>query len=165
MTTRVARAIRRQFSSEVLPAIRLWAGLPSTGAWRTVRPSARGSAATSSPTPNPGLPADWDSYGSPPLSGIALIEACRLLVAAADRFGARAGERIGPYHVAPIPGGGVQLEWRGRDLDLEVHIGGDGETSWLLAEKRDGAERYREGRAADQDEILRLLGRVVKAAP
>jgi hypothetical protein len=34
----VARAIRRQFSSDVLPSIRLRAGLPSTGAWRTVSP-------------------------------------------------------------------------------------------------------------------------------
>jgi hypothetical protein len=111
------------------------------------------------------LPADWDSYGSPPVSGLALIEACRLLVAAADRFGARAGARIGPYHVAPIPGGGVLLEWRGRGVAPEVHVGSDGAIGWLLAEERDGEERYREGHAADQDEVLRLLGRVVKAAP
>ena len=111
------------------------------------------------------LPADWDSYGSPPVSGVALIEACRLIVGAAERFGGRAGARIAPYHVAPIPGGGVLLEWRGHGVDLEVHVGSDGAIGWLLAEQRDGEERYREGHAADQDEVLRLLGRVVRAAP
>jgi hypothetical protein len=109
------------------------------------------------------LPADWDSYGSPPVSGVALIEACRLLVAATERFGGRAGARIGPYHVAPIPGGGVLLEWRGRGVALEVHVGSDGALGWLLAEEQGGEERYREGRAADADEVLRRLGRSPRA--
>ena len=72
---------------------------------------------------------------------------------------------VGPYLENRLRVAGTGRVRLAPGVDLEVHIGSDGETGWLLAEQQDGQERYREGHAADEDELLRLLGRVVKAAP
>jgi hypothetical protein len=106
------------------------------------------------------LPANWDSYGSPPVSGVALAEALRLLVMAQDRL-ATAGQGIVPYHTAPVPGGGVQLEWRGRDAGLEVLVGDDGALGALLIEPTEAGEQYAERPKIGHADALVLLARVL----
>lgn len=65
------------------------------------------------------LPADWDSYGSPPVTPEARSQALRVLTLLESE--ASAIPQIGP-----VPGGGLQMEWsKGhRALELEVHPDG-----------------------------------------
>lgn len=108
---------------------------------------------------------DWDSYGSPPVSAVALAEGLRLLVAAQDRLAAVAGQNLVPYHVAPVPGGGVQFEWRGRSRDLEVHVASDGQLGTLLVEKSETGERYHEQQRVGHADVLGLIARVLEVYP
>jgi hypothetical protein len=65
------------------------------------------------------LPEDWDTYGSPPVSAQAIEIAIKVLCLIA------AGEPPMPYAV-PLSGGGVQLEWRRRDRQVEIEATPDG---------------------------------------
>lgn len=60
------------------------------------------------------LPANWDGYGSPPLSTNALSTALSLFLTDIEDLPAP--------RISPVSGGGVQLIWRigGRELDLEA---------------------------------------------
>ncbi len=61
------------------------------------------------------LPQDWDSYGSRQIQTSAIRQALEILQMANL-------QHIPMPFVVPVPGGGVQLEWRleGRELELEV---------------------------------------------
>ncbi len=63
----------------------------------------------------------WDGGLSPPIAA-SVIELARKAVISA----AQAEDAAAP-HVAPIPGGGIQLEWHllGKDLELEIHPSGE----------------------------------------
>jgi hypothetical protein len=63
---------------------------------------------------------NWDGYGSPPLQQTAKDVAAKLLLLL-SRF-----TRLAP-HIAPVSGGGLQLEWvyDNRELELEVLPNGD----------------------------------------
>src|SRR5262249_26065958 len=78
------------------------------------------------------LEGNWDSYGGVPPSRDALGVAHRFIHAVEQRFDPAVGERVHPYDVAPIPRGGVQIEWRGSDVHLEVEIDQEGDVSYLL---------------------------------
>src|SRR5687768_6478651 len=107
---------------------------------------ARGTAVILSPSPSlqptlerlselAKLPADWHADGSPPPSSVAIAEACRLLVAVYDRAAPTAAESVLPFHLAPNPGGGVLLEWRGSEEEIEVDIAADGAIGYLLSRR------------------------------
>lgn len=61
------------------------------------------------------LSQDWDSYGSRQIQTSAIRQALEILQMANL-------QHIPMPFVVPVPGGGVQLEWRleGRELELEV---------------------------------------------
>lgn len=61
------------------------------------------------------LPHDWDSYGSPPPSPMALAASVHLITAI-DL------DDLTIPDIFAVPGGGIQFEWRfgGRELELEV---------------------------------------------
>lgn len=67
------------------------------------------------------LPPGWDGGSSPSINA-AILETARRLIARAAQV-----EEAPEPHVAPVPGGGLQLEWHigGRDLELEVLPNGD----------------------------------------
>lgn len=68
------------------------------------------------------LPDDWDSYGASRIAPAAVHVARALLNELASLPRARA---LLPFHVAPIPTGGIQLEWKRLDGSaLELWIGG-----------------------------------------
>lgn len=71
------------------------------------------------------LRADWDSYGGLPISGDA-IDAARLLLA--DLSFQSLSHTYVPFHVAPDPTGGVQIEWRRANGagSLEIWIASNG---------------------------------------
>jgi len=68
------------------------------------------------------LPPNWDSYGAVPTHRGA-VEAARAHI-----------EAVGdaPYEAVPIPDGGVQINWRGPVLSLEIEARPDGSLSCYL---------------------------------
>jgi len=66
---------------------------------------------------------DWDTYGSPPPSAAALQTAFGLLTVLE-------GVPFGLPHVAPVPGGGVQIEWHIGSEDIELEIACDGHVTY-----------------------------------
>lgn len=71
------------------------------------------------------LPDDWDSYGASRIAPAAVQAVCALLNELASLPRTRT---LLPFHVAPIPTGGVQLEWKRPDGSaLELWIGGQAE--------------------------------------
>ena len=70
------------------------------------------------------LPEDWDSYGASRIAQAAVTTARALLNKLTIH---RAGARLQPFHLAPVPTGGVQLEWKRSDgAALELWIDGEG---------------------------------------
>ena len=70
------------------------------------------------------LPHDWDSYGSPPPSEVAVKTAGRLILdIGLDYF-------VSP-RIVPVSGGGVQLEWRVGSRELEIEINDEGSAEYL----------------------------------
>ena len=67
---------------------------------------------------------DWDTYGSPPPSPVALDRTRELLtLLAADSPPLPA--------VVPVPGGGVQLDWQHSPRGLELEVRPDGDLEFL----------------------------------
>jgi hypothetical protein len=68
------------------------------------------------------LQKDWDSYGGEAPVETAIF-AARKLLAYLNRV-----QKAAPFFVAPIPDGGVQMEWQGRVSILEVEIAPTGDS-------------------------------------
>ena len=75
------------------------------------------------------LPRDWDSYGSPPPSQVAINASFDLL----DRMPKSVFEDLPIPFVAPVPGGGIQFDWSVGRRDLELHVMPDGSIQYLRA--------------------------------
>lgn len=92
------------------------------------------------------LPDGWDSYGSPPISNDARRRAVQLLILL-DSAGAP------PPLVAPVSGGGLQIEWRVGPRSLELEVLPDGSTEFLRVY---GDDKMVEGSMpADRTDYLR----------
>lgn len=107
------------------------------------------------------LESDWDSYGGSPPTPVAVRTASRVLTVVHSSFDETAGEWIVPFHVAPIPNGGLQIEWRGPGATLELDIGPDGAFGYLLIQGRGEARRFEESENVSWATVLGLVGRVV----
>ena len=75
------------------------------------------------------LPADWDSYGSPPPSRLAVSMAIWVIQAINL-------DDLPIPDVVPVPGGGIQLEWQCGARELELEILPDG--ALLFLKSQDG---------------------------
>jgi hypothetical protein len=106
---------------------------------------------------------NWDSYGGSPPTQTSIAEAHELLSKIETLLGPSAGKRVRPFDVAPIPRGGVQIEWRGGDLHLEVEIGPDGDLSYLLKKIRPTGREYEEAHDVESTSVLNELKRVLSA--
>jgi hypothetical protein len=74
------------------------------------------------------LPRDWDSYGSPPPSEVAITAGVRLILGIdLDNF-------VSP-RVVPVSGGGVQLEWSLGTSEVEIEIDNEGSAEYLKSSK------------------------------
>jgi len=70
------------------------------------------------------LPRDWDSYGGPPPSEVAVTAGVRLILGVdLDYF-------VSP-RIVPVSGGGVQLEWSLGSREVEIEIDDDGSAEYL----------------------------------
>lgn len=66
------------------------------------------------------LPADWDSYGAPPIDAATIDRAERFL------------RRV---NILPCSDGAVQLEWHSDGLDIEITFEADGTTDGLMIQR------------------------------
>ena len=102
---------------------------------------------------------DWDSYGSVPLSSVAVSAAQNLLTLFAQNYRVPPSAIL-PFHISPIPGGGIQLEWHFEKSELEVNVGSDGTFSYLLVQSEGGVETYQEADDIDSAQIIELVANI-----
>jgi hypothetical protein len=107
------------------------------------------------------LPPDWDADGSPPPSPVAVAEACRLLVAVYEAADRSALANVLPFHVAPVPGGGILLEWRGTAEDVEVDVDAHGALGYLTVDRRPSPPRFEERDGAAWAEVVAAVAQVI----
>ncbi len=104
---------------------------------------------------------DWDSYGALPISDRAIDSARQLLLRLPRRLG-EIGD-AGPYALAPLASGGIQLEWRGNRRALEIEIDPGGRLSSLLAEDHETGRTYDERDRLSAPQALDLIFQTIVA--
>jgi len=109
------------------------------------------------------IPANWDGAGAVPPTGPAVAEACRLIVALAEREHQTVGRWIVPLTSSPIADGGLQVEWGGPDARIEVQCAPDGSFGYLIVRGTGGAADYEEADDVAFETVVRLVTTV--AAP
>ncbi|NOT58686.1 MAG: hypothetical protein HOP19_00505 [Acidobacteria bacterium] len=101
--------------------------------------------------------ADWDSYGAQPTSLNAIRQAEELFALLVNRFHQSKGDKLLPYDVAPLPNGGVQLEWRGTNGALEVEIHPNAELRYLLVKGQGEQRQFQEDEKTSAAAIIELV--------
>jgi hypothetical protein len=109
------------------------------------------------------LEPDWDSYGAKAISPTAMAKAQDVLQAVGKRPASASGDDVLGVRVAPLPNGGVLLEWHGPSAELDVEITPTGTLDLLLEERSDGRYETSERAGVDVGEIAALLDRVLAA--
>ena len=110
------------------------------------------------------LPPDWDSYGANAPSVVAVTAAQRFVRTAFARYLPNYGSQIAPYWVAPIPNGGIQIDWRGPNGEIEVDVDPSGKFGYLLQEGTGDASTAEEANDVPLETVLGLLAKVLDRA-
>ncbi len=100
------------------------------------------------------LQAGWDTYDAQPISHVAIAQSFTFL----DELEARLGDAahsVAPYFVAPLPYGGVQLEWREPGREIEIEIALDGTLAYLLIEGEGATRVFTERDDVSLDDVVR----------
>jgi len=101
------------------------------------------------------LAPDWDSYGAAAINAESIAAAELLLQRVEAVFGTEFGDLLPPYFVAPVPTGGVQIEWQRGTTYFELELSAAGTLSYLgIAGK--GGGRF--GKVVSEGEALVQLG-------
>lgn len=109
------------------------------------------------------LPDDWDSYGAPALSAVAIQAARHLLMRLEESVGWPRAAATTPSHIAPLPSGGVQLEWTGPTKDIEVEISPDGKLAYLLIDRSREERQFSEDEDVPEPTIVDLVAQVAQS--
>jgi hypothetical protein len=105
------------------------------------------------------LPRGWDGEDALPPIGPAVAEACRLIVAVAERTRRAGGRAVAPWTSAPIADGGLQAEWLGPGVRIEAQIGPDGGFGYLVKRGEGATARYEEAEDVDFESMVELITR------
>lgn len=105
------------------------------------------------------LPSGWDTYDAKPIAATAIHEARKLLAAVARRFVSHP-DIAEPFFVAPLPYGGVQIEWRRLGKEMEVEIAPDGRFGYLLTTGEGENRTFEEKDTVSAEEILERVVRL-----
>ncbi|MHB8646742.1 MAG: hypothetical protein ACYDAR_13210 [Thermomicrobiales bacterium] len=105
------------------------------------------------------LHSGWDTYDAKPIAATAIHEARQLLAAVARQFAGQP-DSAKPFFVAPLPYGGVQIEWRRANKEIEVEIGPDGRFGYLLTSGEDENRTFEEKDDVSADTVLDLVTRL-----
>lgn len=100
---------------------------------------------------------NWDSYGAVPIAREAIRCAQRLVLLVAEGLGVVAGVGGSPYAVAPVPDGGVYVEWRGPGGELQVWVDDCGRLSYLLVTGTGDCPATHEQDAASLEDVVQVL--------
>lgn len=100
------------------------------------------------------LAPDWDTHGAQPIALRAITAARELLRAVAAHPRTAHAE---PSFVAPVPYGGVQLEWRKGGQEIEVEAAPDGSLAYLSIDGAGCCRAYGETDTGNVDEVLRRI--------
>jgi hypothetical protein len=106
------------------------------------------------------LPEDWDTFGSGRTAAIAADTARDLIWKAVVNLATYNGAEGTPNDVAPLSGGGVQLEWRGSAGNIEVEVSPEGRFGYLLNREQDGRLQTQEADNVPEQNILDLISSV-----
>ncbi len=117
---------------------------PATPTWTGVRPETWLWLAYQRLAHFAELDADWDSYGAMPIAERAVSTAERFLMSVRDELSDSLGERIRPHSVAPLPDGGVQMEWRAPAGAFELEISPGGDFGCLLVHEGESGQTHEE---------------------
>jgi hypothetical protein len=103
---------------------------------------------------------NWDSSGSEPPAVEAIIKARNLIDSVYRTLWATAGQNVIPFAIAPLSGGGIQIEWRSRRGAIEVEIGPT--TLGYLLIKGTGTDRtFLKEEGVSEARILELISSIV----
>ncbi|SRR6266481_2376821 len=137
---------------------------PNTGTqiteWRTVKVARRLLEVLYNLERIAALPEDWDTFGSGRTSAIAANAARDLIWKAVVNLAACNGTEGTPSDVAPMSGGGVQLEWHGNAGSIEVEVSADGHFGYLLRREQDGRRETQEDDNVPEERILDLISSI-----
>ena len=109
------------------------------------------------------LDEDWDSYGARSITPSALTVARGFLESITRLMPASIGRQVLSVWIAPLPNGGVLLEWRGSKAELEVEATADGKLDLLLEKLIDDRSEYAERSGVSVEEVVPLLHAVLAA--
>jgi len=93
------------------------------------------------------MPMGWDSYGSPAIAQAALETIVELLHKLALLSAPKP-------HIAPISGGGLQLDWTVNNRELEIGVRATGRLEYLIVEDDESLE----GDVLTLSDVPRLIG-------
>jgi len=102
------------------------------------------------------LPADWDTFGSGRASEIAINASRDLIWKTVVNLAVREVDGT-PDDVAPLSGGGVQIEWCGNLGSIEVEVSADGSYGYLLRHEQNGQDEAQEADNVPEERILYLI--------
>src|SRR5205823_8499489 len=80
------------------------------------------------------LPSNWDSYGARAVDRHVVNSTLKLL-------GSIMRDSTPPPSVVPTVGGGLQLEWHTRDIDLEITLNPQAYPEVFCCDRNEGTER------------------------
>ena len=109
------------------------------------------------------LEPDWDSYGTLPVSPVAFVKACQLLIHVKYSLSPLVGDLILPYDAAPIANGSLQLEWRSSHSNLEVEIKPDMSFSYLLIKGEGNERKFEKKNQVSLSEFLNVVSQLLIA--
>lgn len=107
------------------------------------------------------LPENWDGAGALPPSARAVARACLLIEAAAERHEQSFGGRVAPWTSAPIPDGGLQVEWLGPSARIDVQIAPDGVLGYMTKHGSGAGAGYEEADEVDLATVLERIAHVL----
>lgn len=107
------------------------------------------------------VPPNWDSYGSEPPTQTAVSVAKKLIHSVARLAPESAGAAAVPFSIAPLSGGGVQIEWRKGGSTIEVEVNADGRLGYLQIVDSDEGRKYQEAEEVSDDFLVALISSVV----
>jgi len=105
------------------------------------------------------LPSGWDTYEAKPIAATAIHEARRFLAAVARRFAGQT-DIAKPFFLAPLPYGGIQIEWCHPNKEIEIEVTPDGRFGYLLTTGEGEDRIFEEKDDVSADEVLDLVTRL-----
>lgn len=107
------------------------------------------------------LPPNWDAEGADPPTPQAVAAALYLIEAMAERQHARGLGLTLPSTSSPIPDGGLQVEWQGRNAHIDVQANPDGSYGFLVKWGTGPEANYEEAGEEPLASLMVLIDRVL----